>query len=182
MWVAVFLIIVIVGLPLILSPRKREKNPQKPIVRAIQKTSTISEMITSIDYGRVYPFYTGMSLAEVKELVTFHYVGRLKNDIDKELQHYDKIPLISLRSTLNPHIDNIILSFNENNVIDSLTIAIKDFEESATQLKELMCAKFGTHTPTDGRYIVWRNMKMIIRIDEISGCIEVLYIKSPYIL
>jgi hypothetical protein len=140
-------------------------------------TSTISEMITSIDYGRVYPFYTGMSRTEIKELVKYCYVGRLK--IDKELQHYDNLSVISLRNTINPHIDDIILSFNENNVIDSITIVIKDFNEIATQLKELMCAKFGMHTPTNGRHIAWRDMRMIIRIDEIDGLIEVLYIKSP---
>lgn len=171
-------IVVIVGLWFILF-KKQENNPPKPVIRSIQKTSTIHEMIASIDYGRVYPFYTGMSLTEVRDLVKFSYVGRLKMDIDKELKCYDKTRLVSLRNTLNPHIDNIILGFSENNVIDSINIVIKDFAESGALLKELMCAKFGTHTPTDGRHVAWRDMRMIIRIDEIDGVIEVFYIKSP---
>lgn len=176
------IVVMIVGCScLVLSPsKKRENSSSKPIVREIQTTSTINEMISSINYGRVHPFYMGMSITEVKGLVRFSYVGRLKFDIEKELQHYDKIRIISLRNTINPHIDNILLSFNENNTVNSVTIVIKDFEESATQLKELMCAKFGAHTPSNGRYIAWSDMRMIIRVDEIDGNIEVLYNKFEF--
>lgn len=171
------IVVIIVVIVCYITQNKQENIPQKPIIHEIQRTTTINEMITSINYGRVHPFYMGMSLAEVKGLVKFSYVGRLKFDLEKELQHYNIIPLISLRNSLNPHIDNIILSFNENNVINSITIVIKDFEENGTQLKELMSAKFGAHTPPDGRYIAWSDMRMIIRIDEIDGCVDVLYNK-----
>ena len=85
-------------------------------------------------------------------------------------------PLVSLPNR-NPYIDDIILDFNENNVVGSITIVIKDFSQNAKQLKELMCAKFGAHTPTDGRYVKWKDLRMIIRVDEIDGCIDVIYKK-----
>lgn len=152
----------------------------KPSISEIQKTRNLEEIIGSIDYGRVYPFYTGMSLAEIKNIVKRNYVGVLKTDIDAELHLYEKIdivPIVGLPNTTNPHIGNILFDFNESKVVDSITIVIKDFEECETQLKELLCAKFGKHTPSNGRYIMWVNLCMVIRIDEIDGCIEVVYNK-----
>lgn len=170
MGVLIFVIIITIGLWFVLfHSQKRDKNLIKPITHEIQQTSTIDEMITSIDYGRVYPFYTGMSVIEVKDLSKYSYVGKLKI---KELPDF-----INLENLINPYIDSILLEFNENNVINSIIIVIKDYTQYATQIKELMIAKFGPHTPSNGRCICWRDMRMIIRIDEIDGCIEVLYYK-----
>ena len=156
--------------------RKRKKEESKPIVHEIQRTHTLNEMVTSVDYGRVYPYYTGMSLAEVKDLFKYSCAN-----YTKDIQIYETkgvAPLVSIPNNLNPHIGKVILGFNDNNVIDLISIVIRDFEECGAQLKELMCAKFGAHTLSDGRYITWRNLRMVIRIDEIDGRIEVVYGKN----
>jgi hypothetical protein len=155
--------------------RKKKKEESKPIVHEIQRTHTLNEMITSVDYGRVYPYYTGMSFTEVKDLFKYFCTNYTKG-----IQIYETkgvAPLVSIPNNLNPHIDEVILGFNDNHVIDSISIVIRDFEECGAQLKGLMCAKFGTHTPSDGRYITWRNLRMVIRVDEIDGVVEVLYSK-----
>lgn len=154
---------------------KLKKPEPKSTILEIQRTHNLSEMITSIDYGRVYPYYTGMSFTEVKNLFKYFCVN-----YSKDIKIYESAgvaPSISLPNNLNPHIDEIILGFNENNVINSISIVIKDFDKCKAQLKELMCAKFGAHTPSDGRDITWRNLRMVIKIDEIDGFIEVLYSK-----
>lgn len=154
---------------------KLKKPESKSTILEIQRTHSLSEMITSIDYGRVYPYYTGMSFTEVKNLFKYFCVN-----YSKDIKIYESAgvaPLVSIPNNLNPHIDEVILGFNDNNVIDSISIVIKDFDKCKAQLKELMCAKFGAHTPSDGREITWRNLRMVIRIDEIDGVIEVLYSK-----
>lgn len=160
--------------------RKTESPKPAPIVLEIFKTNNLSEMLSSIDYGRVYPYYIGMSFAEVKSSRLILYPLADSIEFEKALQSYEETrgvaSLISLPNR-NPYIENIILSFNENSVVDSIVIVIKDFAKNSTQLKELMCAKFGTHTPSDGRYIAWRDMRMAIRIDEMGGCIEVFYLR-----
>lgn len=158
---------------------KRKEKEDNAFVHEIHKTDNLSEMVSSIDYGRVYPFYTGMSRTEVKEIVRFSYVGRLKFNNQQELcEEIDTSPFVSLPNTCNPFVNDILLSFTEDNVVDSITISIKDYNKgNRTHLKELMCAKFGSHTPSDGRSIAWRDMRMVIRIDEIDGCIEVIYYK-----
>lgn len=170
-----FLLMIVVVCVLFALINKKEKIEQKPIVREVQSTRTLEELITSIDYGRVYPYYTGMSFTEVKELFKYFCVN-----YSKDIKIYESAgvaSLISLPDNLNPHIDEIILGFNENNVINSISIVIKDFDECKAQLKELMCTKFGAHTPSDGRYITWGNLRMGVRVDEIDEIIEVFYSK-----
>lgn len=161
--------------------KEKSKNSEsKSIILEIHKTRDLNEMIASIGFGRVYPYYIGMSLDEVKDSALLLYPMRNTIKLRGDLQSNERIshtPLISLPKTLNPYIDDIFLNFNENNVIDSIDIVIKDFSKNAPQLKKLMCDKFGAHTPTDGRYITWSDMRMVIRIDEIDGCIEVVYFK-----
>ena len=160
--------------------KKRKEEETKPIICEIQKTSTLNDIVASINYGRVYPYYIGMSFTEVKDSVLMLYRYADAVEFNKTLQFYEKTagvePFICLPNR-NPYIKNIYLDFNKNNVVSSITIAIKDFREHASQLKELMCAKFGAHTPSDGRYITWSDMRMVILIDEIDGCIEVVYLK-----
>ena len=165
---------------LIIFFRNRKSSEPQPEVLQIQKTRTLSEMITSIDYGRVDPYYIGMSLTEIKDFVRKYYMSSDIIKFDKELQFYEmtnQSSLLCLPKGLNPYIDDIILCFNENDVIDSITIVINNYEKNETQLKELLCAKFGMHTPSNGRYITWKNLRMVIRVDEIDGCIDVTYVK-----
>ena len=158
--------------------KKNDKPELEPVVLEIQRTYTLSEMITSIDYGRVYPYYTGMSFNEVESsMLLFYTLAEATKFKEKYSNAIARIqPIVSLPNQ-NPFIEEIILDFNKNSVVSSITITIKDFSKNAMQLKELMYAKFGTTTPSDGRYITWRNMRMVIRIDEIDGCIDVIYVK-----
>lgn len=158
--------------------KEKESSEPKSTPLEIQKTRTLNDMITSINYGMVYPYYIGMSFDEVKDsMLLFYTLAEATKFKEKYSNPIACIqPLVSL-PTQNPYIDDIILDINKNKVVDSITIVIKDFSENATQIKELMCTKFGEHTPTNGRHIAWRNMRMIIRVDEIDGLIEVVYIK-----
>lgn len=178
MWFAIGITILLI-LYSFFNNKKRDAEV-KPITFEIQRAHTLSEMVASINYGRVFPYYIGMNFAEVKNSVGLLYPLSHSVEFKKALQNYELTAGINQYISLpiqNPYIDDVFLEFNENNVVSSITIVIKDFEKNATQLKELMCAKFGTHTPSNGRYIIWSDLRMVIRIDEIDGCIEVVYLK-----
>lgn len=160
--------------------KKKENVESKSTIPEVYKTHTLSELILSIDYGRVYPYYIGASFAEVKDSTLRYYTLNDATKLNKALQSHERTTHNALCVSLpnrNPYIDDIILSFNENHVVDSIVIRIKDYENNGTQIRELVCSKFGAHTPSNGRYIAWRDLRYVIRIDEIEGCIEIVYIE-----
>lgn len=140
----------------------------------IQKSTSIKDIVAAISHGRVHPYYTGMSLNDVK-----YTVKRLHPNTDEFENHLSmyeligRVPYVDIPKFLSAYIETISLSFNRDNKVYSITIYIKNFDTHTGELLKELSAKFGKPTSVDGEFITWRNQHMVIDVHR-EGSISVI--------
>lgn len=135
----------------------------------------LRNVVMSLNYGKIYPYSTGISLKQIKQMVKQRYKDTTK--FDNHIQMCELIGITSfvdLPETPNNIVGRISLHFNRNNEVRSITIDIKNFEEKLQSLLNEMCLKFGNPASIDSRFIIWREKYMVINIDKENGSISVL--------
>lgn len=140
----------------------------------IQKSSSIKDIVKAISYGRVHPYYTGMSLNDVK-----YTVKRLHTNIDKfesDLSIYElmgRVPAVDIPSFPNSYIERISLSINKSYNVDAITIYIKNFNVNVDETLIELSKKFGNPTSVSGEFIIWRNRHLVISVHK-EGSISII--------
>lgn len=140
----------------------------------IHKCNTLSEIVMLINHGRVYPYFTGMSLKQVKRIVKRSYGDT--NALDRALQMHELtgyIPSIDLPDSPSEVIDRISIGFNRGKVVSSISIDIKNFNANKTELIKLMAMKFGRPMSMDDMFIIWRDGCMVVNIHK-EGSLNII--------
>lgn len=144
-------------------------------IKKINECEYIAEIVQSINHGRVYPYFTGMSLRQVKKIVRESYVDT--TEFDNYLQISELIgyvPGIDLPRTLNNHIDGVSMLLTRANTISSITIKIKNYAINKDAIMENMVGKFGKPTSVSKEFIIWKEGHMTIDIHLKNGTISVI--------
>jgi hypothetical protein len=131
----------------------------------IQKCNSIKSIVMAINYGKVHPYNTGMSLETVKWTVKQLHSNTA--EFENTLSMYElsgRVPSIDLPSFLNAYIEKVSIGFNKNNVVSSITIKIKDFHINRLELLQELNAKFGRPQFTSDEFIAWKNQYMTISV------------------
>lgn len=140
----------------------------------IQKSTSIKDIVVAISHGKVHPYYTGMSLNDVK-----YTVKRLHSNIDEFENHLSmyeligRVPYIDIPKFPSAYIETISLGLNRDNKVYSITIHIKNFDAHAGEFLKELSAKFGRPTTADGEFVIWRNQHMVIDMHS-EGSINVI--------
>lgn len=136
----------------------------KSNTRPIYKAQNIKEIVTSIDYGRVYPFYISMNLKNAEKMV---------RQVHPDIQQFDRlvemykltgrVPSLVLPISTE-FIEYISVSISKSNIVDCVSINIKDFDKNLKPLVSEMISKFGNPTSWDNQFMMWRKGWEIISI------------------
>lgn len=156
-------IIVVIVMMLVKSGRSTE----------IQKCNNIKSIVMAINYGKVHPYNTGMSLETVKWTVRKLHSNTA--EFENTLSMYEltgRVPSIDLPSFLNAYIERVSIGFNRNNVVSSITILIKDFRNNRLELLQELTSKFGRPQFTSDDFIGWKNQCMTISVSK-EGAVNI---------
>ena len=157
---------------------KEKSNKQGIYIPEINKVNSVRDLVMSINHGRAYPFYTGMSLGRIKDVVKQSCLNYTEFEQELDMQEIigcvrgARVPLPS--TTL---VKDVYLHLNRNKVVSSITIDISNFEFVA--LVELMLVKFGDPISVSGQLMVWRDTCMTISLDSINKYINIMDERLP---
>ena len=140
----------------------------------IQKCKSIESLVLAIDYGRAYPYKTGMSLNDVEYIVKKLYPNT--DEFEKKLEMYKlfgRVPSLDLPDSSNAYIERITISFNKDNRVDSIAIGVKNFDINLRELLKELKSKFSNPMSADKEFIVWRNYNQVISVHS-AGTIYII--------
>lgn len=140
----------------------------------IQRCNNIRGIVRAINFGKVFPYRTGMSLKEAKWIAKRLHIET--TDFENQLYMYGifgRIPNIDLPRVPNDYIEKINLDLNRFNIVCAITIHIKNFNNNKAMLIDEMTNKFGKPTSMDNEFIIWRKMNLVINV-HIQGTITVM--------
>lgn len=143
-------------------------------MREIHKCESIEDIVMAVNHGRVYPFFTGMSLAKVKSIVKNCHPN--VGEFDETMQLFEFMgltPYVDLPTPQNKFIKNVSVRINKDNIASTIVIHIKNFDLNFKRLSEDMVLKFGRPASVSSEFIIWREGTMVISITH-SGSIMVL--------
>lgn len=154
--------------------RAEQRKLVEQYMREIHKCESIEGIVMAVNHGRVYPFFTGMSLAKVKSIVKNCHPNVGEFDERMQLCEFMGLtPFVDLPTPQNKFIKNVSVHINKNNIASTIIIHIKNFDLNFERLSEEMVLKFGRPTSVSSEFIIWREGTMVINITH-SGSIMVL--------
>lgn len=172
--VVILAIILSVALVVYVSGNRASKGSAKMRLPEIQNCNNITDIVMSVNQGRIYPYFTGMSFDQVKRVVKSSH--RNFTDWENKVQLYELIgymPSVDLPD-VSRLINRTSIHLTKTKVVSAITIEIKDFQQNKTKLIEEMILKFGKPTSIDRQFMIWREGYMVVNIDATNGCISVI--------
>lgn len=176
MSIALLVICVIAICAVVVIIVKGIQNPANNInIPQIHKCESIRDMVMSINHGRIYPYFTGMNLERVKNIVRQNYQDTTYFDNYTqigELMGY--MPIVDLPQCENYFIERITLGFNKQMIVSSITIKIKNYDYHRMDIIEEMVLKFGKPFSSDLEFVIWRDGWMVINLDRHDKSISII--------
>lgn len=143
-------------------------EPQKKTVPfkipEIDKAKSISDIVMSLNHGRVYPYSTGMSIERVRGIIKDNNLNT--SNFDNHLQFYQMIgvtPCVEVPQMQNDFVERITIT-TKDNVVSSIGVDIKNFDKNMKPLVEEIALKFGNPTSMDNEFIIWREGCMVVNV------------------
>jgi hypothetical protein len=140
----------------------------------IQKSKSIKDIVQAISYGRVHPYYTGMSLNDVKYTVRRLHTNT--EEFESHLSMYEligRVPSVEIPKFPSVYIERINLGFNRNNKVYSITIYIKNSNTNTKELLKEVSEKLGKPMSVSNEFVIWRNGNLVINVSK-EGSISVI--------
>ena len=150
----------------------------KPEIPEITKANSVKDIVMSINHGRIYPFYTRMNLERVKEAVRKLDIDTTDFDNSVHLQKLmGRVRGVHIPIPHNALVSDVYCSFNQNQVVSSITINISKLDFAT--LVEQMLTKFGDPISVNSQLMVWRESYMTISLDSVNKYINVMDERLP---
>lgn len=150
----------------------------RPQIPSIHTCRNVKDVVMAINYGRVYPYFTGMSLEKIRqEIKSYGDIDSFERDVHMQelVGHLRGVKIPCPSDTL---IDEVYLSLNNNKVISSITIGVSCLNIYEFDFKKEMHLKFGTPTSFDNRW-TWRDGHMTITLDFANKFINIMDERLP---
>lgn len=142
--------------------------------KKITDSRSIEDVVSSIGWGRVYPFYTGMSIDAAEKLVE-HYTENIE-DFKSSLffaKMTNFFSHVTLAKPEYPGIEEVNAHLAADGNISCLSIKLN---ELGTLMPAYMCLskKFGTPLSNSSEFAIWRNRYMVINLDYSDNSINII--------
>lgn len=139
----------------------------------IHKVNSISDIVMSVNHGRIYPFYTRMNLIRAKAEAGKICVDKEEFDSFIQMQEIMGIKPYFDIPVSNSYIERISVMFSNQGLVSSIGIDIKNFDVNMKPLIEEMVVKFGRPTSMSDEFIIWREACMEINIHK-KGSLSII--------
>lgn len=172
----VLIALIVISLIVVFVKTYKDERGKALHMPKIHECFTLNELVMAINHGRVYPYYTGMTIEQVRKIVTYNHENTREFENNFHLCSLMGVsPIIELPKFINEHlIKNVSMYPNKRGLISSITIDIEDFESKQGELLAYMFVKFGQPASINGQFIIWRERFMVINVDNGSGSISVI--------
>lgn len=175
MGILLLICVLIFVIYLIFGNTKSNKSNTKTFVKSITECNDIKDIINSIGYGRVNPYYTGMSIEDIKEIIN-KYEGLQKQKFANSIAMSQMMGFmlgISLPGPKCLNASELNVRMNKEEVVYAISIYVKN-PQTIKKAYSYLNLKFGSPTSADGQFIIWRNQYMVINIDIENSSINVI--------
>ena len=169
----VFIIVSIIAILLIIASASRS-NTTSGLCKNILDSQNMTDVVSSIGYGRLYPYYTGMPTNKVREILQKE--GQDISEFDNRLLFAEMTGFLSGIPLPKPNytgIQSIEFRINDNKEITSFSIDLKDNSTKMQAYLELN-KKFGHPFSADSEFIIWREKYMVITLNNKTNSIYVI--------
>lgn len=145
----------------------------KPRIPKIYECDSIYDIVMSVNHGRIYPYYTGMSYKKAKQIT--RNVHPDATGFDQMMDMYEIIgtaPYLDLPVS-SRYIERISVMVNNDGIVSSVSMHLSDPNAHMEMLVKCMVSKFGRPLSIDGEFIIWREGKREISIHN-QGSLSVI--------
>ena len=174
------IIVIIAGAILfVIAMLPKKKKATMPLnIPDIHKVNSLQDVVMSVNHGRIYPYFTGMSIEKAQKIANDVHPNPTALNQTLQMQELMGIKMFFDVPISNKYIERVSVHLNNNRIISSISIDIKDFHINKKPLTEEMTLKFGKPMSMDNEFIIWRDGWMVVNIHkEGSLCVidEKLY-------
>ena len=142
--------------------------------KRVHECKNIHELVSSIGYGRVYPYYTSMPIDEVRKIIVRDNKGIVEFESSVEFNRITGgLGGIALPTPECNDIKDVRARLSRNGVISAITIELKDEPAKWTAYMHLT-QKFGNPLTNSNEFAIWRNRNMVIDIDYNNNSINII--------
>ena len=156
------------------SKRKKGEKKRAIGIKKINEAESIKDIVMSVNYGRIYPFYTRRKIKSIVQDAMKMHTNPTQFEQNVQMQEM----IGGLRSLnmpiINDYVESVSVNGNKDGLVRSVTIKIKNFETNIIPLFEEMVVKFGKPMSISKEFIIWRESFMVINIYLIDGSLSVL--------
>ena len=159
------IIIIIAGAILFIIVMLLKKKAAMPFnIPDIHKVNSLQDVVVSVNHGRIHPYFTGMSIERAQKIAKDVHPNPTALSQTLQMQELMGIKMYFDVPISNKYIERVSVHLNNNRVISSISIDIKDFHINMKPLIEEMTLKFGKPMSMDNEFIIWRDGWMVVNI------------------
>lgn len=171
---AIVLIFGVIALIIILFFHTNPREVEDINCKRVFECKNIMELVSSIGYGRVYPYYTSMPLDEVRKIIVRENKGISEFENSVELSRITGgFMSITLPAPESKDIKTVSARLSRNEVISAITIELGN--DSARLVSYMyLTQKFGNPLTNSNEFAIWRSNYMVINLDYYNNSINVI--------
>lgn len=173
-FIIIGVLVILFFISLAVTPEKTSITSENTLKMSISDCRTVKDIVSAIGYGRLYPFYTGMTINDVKTTILKegHNLDKFNSDLAfSQMTGFFMSCSLPVPDCLA--VEKISVRFNKNETVFAITINLKDAQarfEAYIFLQE----KFGLPLTSDKEFSIWRNQYMVINIDHKNNSINII--------
>lgn len=170
----IVLVIGAVVLLFILFAGIKPSDIEEKICKRVHECKNIRELVSSIGYGRVYPYYTSMPIEEVRKIIVRDNKGISEFESSVEFNRITGgFGGIALPTPECNDIKDVRAQLSRNGAISAITIELKN-EQAKWEAYMYLTQKFGESFTNSKEFAIWRNRYMVINIDHNNNSINII--------
>lgn len=167
--ISIFAILIIV----FIGSASREHNEFQSC-KSIYSCLDVKDMIDTINFQGLSPFYTGMSIAQIRQSIIQQ--GQETKEFETSVEFYKMFGSIaSIKLPLPPcqEIQSISAHLSNSEQISAISIHLNG--SRATKLAMVgLYGKFGNPISSDGEFTIWRDRHMVINFSYDNNTISII--------
>lgn len=149
-------------------------------IKEIDRCESIGDIVMAVNHGRVYPYFTGMGIEQVKKTVRQYHSDTTEFDNILHLQELmGNIRGVKTPLSSNALVNEVYLHLNKDKIVSSITMDISSLD--FVSLVEQMLLKFGEPASLNSQIMVWRDSYMTISLDSVNKFLNIMDERLPNI-
>lgn len=125
------IIVIIAGAILfVIAMLPKKKKATMPLnIPDIHKVNSLQDVVMSVNHGRIYPYFTGMSIEKAQKIANDVHPNPTALNQTLQMQELMGIKMFFDVPISNKYIERVSVHLNNNRIISSISIDIKDWAQ-----------------------------------------------------